>query len=37
VRVGDYRIVYAIDDAEKSVQVRIIGHRRDVYERLRRL
>ena len=37
VRVGDYRIVYTIDDASATVQVRLIGHRRDVYERLRRL
>lgn len=31
VRVGDYRIVYVIDDAGKKVDVRIIAHRREVY------
>lgn len=31
VRVGDYRIVYAIDDAARIVLVVKIGHRGDVY------
>ncbi|GMV96890.1 MAG: type II toxin-antitoxin system RelE/ParE family toxin [Phycisphaerae bacterium] len=31
VRVGDYRIVYLIDDARRSVDVRIVAHRREVY------
>ncbi len=34
IRVGDYRLVYAIDDAEKMVVIARIGHRRDVYRRL---
>jgi mRNA interferase RelE/StbE len=33
VRVGDYRIVYAVDDAERLVLVARIAHRRDVYRR----
>lgn len=33
VRVGDYRIVYAIEDAELVVWVVRVGHRRDVYRR----
>jgi mRNA interferase RelE/StbE len=33
IRVGDYRIVYAVDDAERLVLVARIGHRRDVYRR----
>lgn len=33
VRVGDYRIVYAVDDAERLVIVARIAHRRDVYRR----
>lgn len=33
VRVGDYRIVYTIDDGALVVLVLRIGHRRDVYER----
>lgn len=30
-RVGDYRIVSHIDDAERTVSVPRIGHRRSVY------
>lgn len=32
VRVGDYRIIYAIDDAVYIVDVRHVGHRRDIYK-----
>ena len=31
IRVGDCRIVYAVEDAELVVWVVRIGHRRDVY------
>jgi mRNA interferase RelE/StbE len=31
VRVGEYRIIYAIDDDTRSVDIRIVAHRRDVY------
>jgi mRNA interferase RelE/StbE len=31
VRVGDYRILYAVDDPRRRVTVYSIGHRRDVY------
>lgn len=31
VRVGDYRIVYSIDDGAQCVLILVIGHRRDVY------
>ncbi|TME46991.1 MAG: type II toxin-antitoxin system RelE/ParE family toxin [Chloroflexi bacterium] len=31
IRVGDYRIVYAVDDAEGVVLIARIAHRRDVY------
>lgn len=31
VRVGDYRVVYVIDDAQKEVTVFRIGHRKDIY------
>jgi mRNA interferase RelE/StbE len=33
VRVGDYRVVYAVDDAERLVIVARIGYRREVYRR----
>ena len=31
VRIGDYRIVYTIDDKQKIVEVIRIGHRGEVY------
>jgi mRNA interferase RelE/StbE len=33
IRVGDWRVVYIIDDAAKLVSVTRIAHRREVYER----
>ena len=32
VRVGDWRVVYIIDDAAKQVSVTRIAHRSEVYE-----
>jgi mRNA interferase RelE/StbE len=32
VRVGNYRIVYSIDDDRKAVDITRIAHRKDVYE-----
>jgi len=32
IRVGDYRIVYVIDDAARTVDVTRIRHRREVYK-----
>ena len=34
VRIGDYRIVYEVDDQERTVFVTIVAHRRDVYRGL---
>ena len=31
LRVGDYRILYTINDAEQLVIIYAIGHRREVY------
>jgi mRNA interferase RelE/StbE len=31
LRQGDYRVVYAVDDEERTVEVVKIGHRREVY------
>jgi mRNA interferase RelE/StbE len=31
IRVGDYRIVYAVDEGEELVLIARIAHRRDVY------
>ena len=32
IRVGDYRIVYAIDDKQREVDVIAVRHRRFVYD-----
>jgi mRNA interferase RelE/StbE len=31
IRVGDYRVIYEIDDAQHTVTIVHVGHRRDVY------
>lgn len=33
LRVGDYRVIYEIDDDRQMVTVLQVGHRRDVYRR----
>ena len=33
VRVGDYRIIIDVVENEKILVVRVVGHRRNVYER----
>jgi mRNA interferase RelE/StbE len=33
IRQGDYRIVYAIDDEARTVDIVKIGHRREVYKK----
>ena len=35
VRVGDYRIIYEVDDSARVVVVTRIRHRREVYRKLR--
>ncbi len=34
VRVGDYRVIYAVDDTTRVVRVAVAGHRREVYRNL---
>jgi len=31
LRVGDYRVVYKIDDSRRAVDVSVVRHRREVY------
>ncbi len=31
IRVGDYRVIYEIDDPARTIIVVMMGHRRDVY------
>jgi mRNA interferase RelE/StbE len=33
IRVGDYRIVYEIDDTAKTVDVTRVAHRREAYDK----
>ena len=33
LRVGDYRVIYEVDDDRQMVTVFQVGHRRDVYRR----
>lgn len=34
IRVGDYRLIYAIEEVIMLVDVREIGHRKDIYDKL---
>jgi mRNA interferase RelE/StbE len=31
IRIGDYRVIYAIEDKIQVVDIRQIGHRKDIY------
>ncbi len=31
IRIGDYRVIYSIDDTHKMVKILDMGHRREVY------
>jgi mRNA interferase RelE/StbE len=33
IRIGDHRIVYAVDDGHRQITVARITHRREVYRR----
>ena len=33
VRVGDYRVLYVVNDAAESIEVVAVGNRKDVYRR----
>ena len=32
IRVGDYRVIYEVDDAQQALTILHVGHRRDVYK-----
>ncbi len=32
IRVGDYRVIYSIDDSAQVIAILAIGHRKEVYE-----
>ena len=31
-RIGDYRVIYAVDHEARTLTVGVIGHRREIYE-----
>jgi mRNA interferase RelE/StbE len=31
IRLGDYRVIYEIDDKAKTILILHVGHRRDIY------
>lgn len=33
LRVGDYRVLYTIDDGLQKIEVSAVGHRREVYRK----
>ena len=37
LRAKRYRIIYRLNDSETSVEIYLVGHRRDVYDTLRSL
>lgn len=32
IRICDYRVIYTIDDVVRIVDIRSVGHRKDIYE-----
>ncbi len=34
LRVGDYRVISDIDDSKKRIEVTLIGHRKNIYEKI---
>ena len=36
-RTGDFRIIYKINDTNKTVYIELIGHRKEIYNIIRRL
>jgi mRNA interferase RelE/StbE len=34
LRIGDYRVLYTVDDDSQAVTIYAVGHRREVYRRV---
>jgi mRNA interferase RelE/StbE len=32
IRVGDYRVIYSIDDQQIQILIATVGHRKDIYD-----
>lgn len=33
IRIGDYRVIYVVEDEVRIINIRKIGHRKDVYKK----
>ncbi|HEY7680581.1 MAG TPA: type II toxin-antitoxin system RelE/ParE family toxin [Terriglobia bacterium] len=31
LRIGDYRVVYSVDDTQRVIDIQVVRHRKDVY------
>jgi mRNA interferase RelE/StbE len=31
IRIGDYRVIYIIEDTIKIIEIQAVGHRKDIY------
>ena len=34
IRVGDYRVIYGVDDSRRTIDISVVRHRRDAYRDL---
>ena len=34
VRIGDYRVIYEIDEKNKQIIILAVGHRKDIYRNI---
>lgn len=34
IRVGDYRVIYKVDDEAQTILITVIRHRKDVYDHI---
>ena len=32
MRIGDYRVIYTVNEGEKRIIIHLAGHRRDIYD-----
>lgn len=32
IRIGDYRVIYSIDNVIRIIDIKKVGHRKDIYE-----
>jgi mRNA interferase RelE/StbE len=32
IRIGDYRVIYSIDDQQIQILIATVGHRKDIYD-----